>query len=56
MRNEELVRVSLQIPLSGEAQLPELEEGEGDTYTVPANIRPVLSTYRLEVLSIPQFQ
>lgn len=46
---------SMQIPLSGEAELPELEDGEGDTYTVPANIRPVLSTYRLEV-QIPQFQ
>lgn len=42
---------SMQIPLSGEAELPELEDGEGDTYTVPANIRPVLSTYRLEVQS-----
>lgn len=39
----------MQIPLSGEPQLPELEEGEGDIYTVPTNIRPVLSTYRLEV-------
>lgn len=46
---KKLLRVSMQIPLSGEPQLPELEEGEGDIYTVPANIRPVLSTYRLEV-------
>lgn len=50
MWNEELRRVSVQIPDSGEAQLPTLEEIEGDIYTVPANIRPVLSTYRLEVL------
>ncbi|XP_073329456.1 fer-1-like protein 6 [Pagrus major] len=40
----------LQIPESGEQSLPPLEEQEGGTYTVPANIRPVLSTYRLEVL------
>ncbi|XP_065818496.1 fer-1-like protein 6 isoform X1 [Labrus bergylta] len=40
----------LQIPESGEQSLPALEEQEGGIYTVPANIRPVLSTYRLEVL------
>ncbi|XP_056904113.1 fer-1-like protein 6 [Takifugu flavidus] len=40
----------LKIPDSGQPQLPELEEAEGDIYTVPAIIRPVLSTYRLEVL------
>ncbi|KAK1903005.1 hypothetical protein KUDE01_005964, partial [Dissostichus eleginoides] len=40
----------LQIQKSGEQSLPALEEGEGGFYTVPANIRPVLSTYRLEVL------
>ncbi|KAM8750038.1 fer-1-like protein 6 [Acanthopagrus schlegelii] len=40
----------LQIPESGEQSLPPLEEQEGGIYTVPANIRPVLSTYRLEVL------
>lgn len=49
MWKEELTRVSLQIPDSGQPQLPELEEMEGDIYTVPAIIRPVLSTYRLEV-------
>ncbi|KAM9346796.1 fer-1-like protein 6 [Symphorus nematophorus] len=40
----------LQIPESGEQSLPALEEKEGGIYTVPDNIRPVLSTYRLEVL------
>ncbi|XP_041663567.1 fer-1-like protein 6 [Cheilinus undulatus] len=40
----------LQIPESGEKSFPALEEKEGGIYTVPANIRPVLSTYRLEVL------
>nr|XP_046260385.1 fer-1-like protein 6 isoform X2 [Scatophagus argus] len=40
----------LQIPETGEQSLPALEEQEGGIYTVPANIRPVLSTYRLEVL------
>ncbi|XP_013885844.1 fer-1-like protein 6, partial [Austrofundulus limnaeus] len=40
----------LQISKSGQQMLPDLEEGEGGIYTVPANIRPVLSTYRLEVL------
>uniref|UniRef100_G3P0D3 Fer-1 like family member 6 n=1 Tax=Gasterosteus aculeatus aculeatus TaxID=481459 RepID=G3P0D3_GASAC len=30
--------------------LPALEKQEGGIYTVPANIRPVLSTFRLEVL------
>ncbi|XP_069010516.1 fer-1-like protein 6 isoform X2 [Embiotoca jacksoni] len=48
---EVLISVScLQIPESGEQRLPELEEQEGGVYSVPANIRPVLSTYRLEVL------
>ncbi|KAM4731898.1 fer-1-like protein 6 [Anableps anableps] len=40
----------LQIPESDQMSLPELEKQEGGIYTVPANIRPVLSTYRLEVL------
>ncbi|XP_042350086.1 fer-1-like protein 6 [Plectropomus leopardus] len=40
----------LEIPESGEQSLPALEEREGGIYAVPANIRPVLSTYRLEVL------
>ncbi|XP_061547609.1 fer-1-like protein 6 [Phycodurus eques] len=40
----------VQIPMSGEQSLPPLEEQEGGIYTVPDNIRPVLSTYRLEVL------
>ncbi|XP_028992475.1 fer-1-like protein 6 [Betta splendens] len=40
----------LQIPKSGEKTLPPLEEQEGGIYVVPANIRPVLRTYRLEVL------
>ncbi|XP_070831835.1 fer-1-like protein 6 [Chaetodon trifascialis] len=40
----------LQVPESGEQSVPVLEEEEGGIYTVPANIRPVLSTYRLEVL------
>uniref|UniRef100_A0A7N6BLJ4 C2 domain-containing protein n=1 Tax=Anabas testudineus TaxID=64144 RepID=A0A7N6BLJ4_ANATE len=40
----------LQIPQSGDQSLPPLEEQDGGIYTVPANIRPVLSTYRLEVL------
>ncbi|XP_067109609.1 fer-1-like protein 6 [Osmerus mordax] len=40
----------LQIPESGEESLPLLEEAEGLVYPVPANIRPVLSRYRLEVL------
>uniref|UniRef100_A0A7N6BQ01 C2 domain-containing protein n=1 Tax=Anabas testudineus TaxID=64144 RepID=A0A7N6BQ01_ANATE len=35
---------------SGDQSLPPLEEQDGGIYTVPANIRPVLSTYRLEVL------
>lgn len=39
----------LQIGEFGERNLPPLEEQEGGVYTVPANIRPVLSTYRLEV-------
>lgn len=39
----------LQIGEFGEQNLPPLEEQEGGIYTVPANIRPVLSTYRLEV-------
>ncbi|KAL0985656.1 hypothetical protein UPYG_G00160070, partial [Umbra pygmaea] len=40
----------LQIPQSGEGSLPALDEPEGQIYHVPANIRPVLSRYRLEVL------
>ncbi|XP_034741392.1 fer-1-like protein 6 [Etheostoma cragini] len=40
----------LQIQEFGEQSLPALEEQEGGIFTVPANIRPVLSTYRLEVL------
>ncbi|XP_035994611.1 fer-1-like protein 6 isoform X2 [Fundulus heteroclitus] len=40
----------LQISESGQGSLPDLEEQEGGIYAVPANIRPVLSTYRLEVL------
>uniref|UniRef100_A0A7N8XFA5 Fer-1 like family member 6 n=1 Tax=Mastacembelus armatus TaxID=205130 RepID=A0A7N8XFA5_9TELE len=38
------------IPKSGHHNLPSLEEHEGGIYRVPANIRPVLRTYRLEVL------
>ncbi|TMS06604.1 Fer-1-like protein 6 [Larimichthys crocea] len=38
------------IPESGEQNLLPLEEQYGGIYRVPANIRPVLSTYRLEVL------
>nr|XP_061799780.1 fer-1-like protein 6 [Nerophis lumbriciformis] len=40
----------VQIPISGELCLPPLKEQDGGIYTVPDNIRPVLSTYRLEVL------
>ncbi|XP_068590271.1 fer-1-like protein 6 [Cebidichthys violaceus] len=40
----------LQIKESGERGLPALEKEEEGFYTVPENIRPVLSTYRLEVL------
>uniref|UniRef100_A0AAY5KAT0 C2 domain-containing protein n=1 Tax=Esox lucius TaxID=8010 RepID=A0AAY5KAT0_ESOLU len=40
----------IEIPKSGEASLPPLEEPDGQIYHVPVNIRPVLSTYRLEVL------
>nr|XP_061826902.1 fer-1-like protein 6 isoform X1 [Nerophis lumbriciformis] len=40
----------VQIAMSGEESLPHLEEQEGGVFTVPANIRPVLSPYRLEVL------
>ncbi|XP_068602838.1 fer-1-like protein 6 [Brachionichthys hirsutus] len=40
----------LQIPYSGEQSLPPLGDLEGSIYRVPANIRPVLSTFRLEVL------
>ncbi|XP_041856982.1 fer-1-like protein 6 isoform X2 [Melanotaenia boesemani] len=40
----------LQIPKSDQQSLPDLEEQEGGLLTVPTNIRPVLSTYRLEVL------
>ncbi|XP_045068010.1 fer-1-like protein 6 isoform X2 [Coregonus clupeaformis] len=40
----------IQIPESGEEHLPPLDEPDGHIYPVPANIRPVLSRYRLEVL------
>ncbi|KAL4635807.1 fer-1-like protein 6 [Arapaima gigas] len=40
----------LQIPDSGEDFLPAMDEPDGLIYPVPANIRPVLSKYRLEVL------
>ncbi|CAN9498589.1 unnamed protein product [Ophioblennius macclurei] len=40
----------LQVPVVGPRILPALEEQEGGVFCVPANIRPVLSTYRLEVL------
>ncbi|XP_026000584.1 fer-1-like protein 6 isoform X1 [Astatotilapia calliptera] len=40
----------LQISHSEQQSLPDLEEQDGGIYTVPAYIRPVLSTYRLEVL------
>nr|XP_040058215.1 LOW QUALITY PROTEIN: fer-1-like protein 6 [Gasterosteus aculeatus aculeatus] len=40
----------LQMQESTERSLPALEKQEGGIYTVPANIRPVLSTFRLEVL------
>ncbi|XP_036065508.1 fer-1-like protein 6 isoform X2 [Oryzias melastigma] len=40
----------LQISESGQQNIPALEEREGGIFPVPANIRPVLSTYRLEVL------
>ncbi|CAK6967621.1 fer-1-like protein 6, partial [Scomber scombrus] len=40
----------VQIPESGEQILQALQEQEGGIYRVPANIRPVLSTFRLEVL------
>ncbi|XP_069388583.1 fer-1-like protein 6 isoform X2 [Paralichthys olivaceus] len=40
----------LHITESGQKRLTALEEEEGGIYRVPANIRPVLSTYRLEVL------
>ncbi|KAI1885019.1 hypothetical protein AGOR_G00215870 [Albula goreensis] len=40
----------IQIPGFGEESLPELDEPDGLIYPVPANIRPVLSKYRLEVL------
>ncbi|XP_037095940.1 fer-1-like protein 6 isoform X1 [Syngnathus acus] len=40
----------VQIAMSGELSLPPLKEQEGGIYEVPENIRPVLSTYRLEVL------
>lgn len=40
----------LQISRSEQQSLPDLEEQDGGIYTVPAYIRPVLSTYRLEVL------
>ncbi|XP_077583821.1 fer-1-like protein 6 isoform X1 [Stigmatopora nigra] len=40
----------VQIPKSGELSLPLLKEQERGVYALPDNIRPVLSTYRLEVL------
>ncbi|XP_038157296.1 fer-1-like protein 6 isoform X2 [Cyprinodon tularosa] len=40
----------LQVKASEQLNVPDLEEQEGGIYTVPAYIRPVLSTYRLEVL------
>ncbi|KAL6100438.1 fer1l6 [Pungitius sinensis] len=40
----------LQVHESTHQSLPPLEKQEGGIYTVPANIRPVLSTFRLEVL------
>uniref|UniRef100_A0A3Q2DZI6 Fer-1 like family member 6 n=1 Tax=Cyprinodon variegatus TaxID=28743 RepID=A0A3Q2DZI6_CYPVA len=40
----------LQVKDSEQLNVPDLEEQEGGIYTVPAYIRPVLSTYRLEVL------
>ncbi|KAM6946073.1 fer-1-like protein 6 [Aplochiton taeniatus] len=40
----------LEVPEAGESSLPALETTEGQIYPVPANIRPVLSLYRLEVL------
>ncbi|KAJ8004431.1 hypothetical protein DPEC_G00135640 [Dallia pectoralis] len=40
----------IEIPKSGTAALPPVEESEGQIYHVPVNIRPVLSKYRLEVL------
>lgn len=40
---------TVQIPESGQQNVPALEEREGGVFPVPANIRPVLSTYRLEV-------
>ncbi|KAM8855911.1 fer-1-like protein 6 isoform 3-T3 [Spinachia spinachia] len=40
----------LQMQESAEWSPPALEKQEGGIYTVPANIRPVLSTFRLEVL------
>uniref|UniRef100_A0AAQ4Q0Y1 Fer-1 like family member 6 n=1 Tax=Gasterosteus aculeatus aculeatus TaxID=481459 RepID=A0AAQ4Q0Y1_GASAC len=38
------------LQVGGPRSLPALEKQEGGIYTVPANIRPVLSTFRLEVL------
>ncbi|XP_028291408.1 fer-1-like protein 6 isoform X2 [Gouania willdenowi] len=40
----------LQVPQSGAQCLPSLQQEEGGLFSIPANIRPVLSTYRLEVL------
>ncbi|KAK7913699.1 hypothetical protein WMY93_013910 [Mugilogobius chulae] len=40
----------IEIPETGAWNLPRLEENEAGFLTVPQNIRPVLSTYRLEVL------
>ncbi|KAM8858333.1 fer-1-like protein 6 [Synchiropus picturatus] len=40
----------VEVPKSGQQILPPLEPRDGGIYAVPRNIRPVLSTYRLEVL------
>ncbi|KPP67586.1 fer-1-like protein 6-like [Scleropages formosus] len=40
----------LQIPDSDKISLPAIDEPDGLIYPVPANIRPVLSRYRMEVL------
>ncbi|XP_015214984.2 fer-1-like protein 6 isoform X2 [Lepisosteus oculatus] len=40
----------IQIPESGEETVPPIDAPDGNIYPVPANIRPVLSRYRLEVL------
>ncbi|KAJ8352748.1 hypothetical protein SKAU_G00242240 [Synaphobranchus kaupii] len=40
----------IQIPEAGEESLPAVDEPDGLIYPVPANIRPELSKYRIEVL------